>query len=145
MRKHKGINQQTGKLKKGYKYIGKKTKSGLPIIQKAGGIFNKKNTEPFKPLLDLSKYPQVKFENKSSKHLPFFIHKNNANNFCSMSHVLPNAGIEAFKDYNNGIIASVNNTYIGFLFFTTHKRNKLQGGNYFKLELICNNKNKEDR
>jgi len=34
IRKHKGINQRTGKLKKGYKYIGKKTKSGLSIIQK---------------------------------------------------------------------------------------------------------------
>ena len=36
-RKHQGIIQngkKRGKLKKGYKYIGKKTKSGLPIIKK---------------------------------------------------------------------------------------------------------------
>ena len=32
IRKHKGINQQTGKLKKGYKYSSKKLKSGLPQI-----------------------------------------------------------------------------------------------------------------
>ena len=34
IRKHKGINQQTGRLKKGYKYSGKKLKSGLPQIVK---------------------------------------------------------------------------------------------------------------
>ena len=34
IRKHLGINQQTGKLKKGYKYSGKKLKSGLPQIIK---------------------------------------------------------------------------------------------------------------
>ena len=39
LRKHKGINQQTGKLKKGYKYSGKKLKSGLPQIVK----INKRN------------------------------------------------------------------------------------------------------
>lgn len=33
-RKHSGINQTTGKLKKGYKYSGKKLKSGLPQIVK---------------------------------------------------------------------------------------------------------------
>jgi len=33
-RKHKGINQQTGRLKKGYKYSGKKLKSGLSQIIK---------------------------------------------------------------------------------------------------------------
>ena len=32
IRKHKGINQTTGRLKKGYKYSGKKLKSGLPQI-----------------------------------------------------------------------------------------------------------------
>lgn len=34
IRKHKGINQKTGKLKKGYRYSGKKLKSGLPKIIK---------------------------------------------------------------------------------------------------------------
>ena len=34
-RKHSGINQNTGKLKKGYKYSGKKLKSGLPQIVKS--------------------------------------------------------------------------------------------------------------
>jgi len=34
IRKHSGINQQTGRLKKGYKYSGKKLKSGLPKIIK---------------------------------------------------------------------------------------------------------------
>jgi len=34
MRKHSGINQSTGRLKKGYKYSGKKLKSGLPQIVK---------------------------------------------------------------------------------------------------------------
>ena len=33
-RKHNGINQITGKLKKGYKYSGKKLKNGLPKIIK---------------------------------------------------------------------------------------------------------------
>lgn len=40
MRKHSGINKKTGKLKKGYKYSGKKLKSGLSQIvktQKGGG------------------------------------------------------------------------------------------------------------
>ncbi len=32
LRKHSGINQQTGRLKKGYKYSGKKLKSGLRQI-----------------------------------------------------------------------------------------------------------------
>jgi len=41
MRKHKGINQKTGKLKKGYKYSGKKLKSGLPQIVRSKSI--KKN------------------------------------------------------------------------------------------------------
>lgn len=41
-RKHKGINKQTGKLKKGYKYSGKKLKSGLPQIIK---IQKKKKTK----------------------------------------------------------------------------------------------------
>lgn len=40
-RKHKGINSKTGKLKKGYKYSGKKLKSGLPEIIK---IKNKKKS-----------------------------------------------------------------------------------------------------
>lgn len=39
MRKHKGINQTTGRLKKGYKYSGRKLKSGLSQIIK---IQNKK-------------------------------------------------------------------------------------------------------
>lgn len=34
IRKHNGINQQTGRLKKGYRYSGKKLKSGLPQIIK---------------------------------------------------------------------------------------------------------------
>ena len=34
IRKHRGINQQSGKLKKGYKYSGKKLKSGIPQIIK---------------------------------------------------------------------------------------------------------------
>ena len=37
IRKHKGIHQTGGKqgrLKKGYKYSGQRTKSGLPIIIK---------------------------------------------------------------------------------------------------------------
>ena len=34
IRKHSGINQKTGKLKKGYKYSGKKLKSGLSQIVK---------------------------------------------------------------------------------------------------------------
>lgn len=34
IRKHSGINQSTGRLKKGYKYSGKKLKSGLPQIIK---------------------------------------------------------------------------------------------------------------
>jgi uncharacterized protein YycO len=34
IRKHRGINQQTGRLKKGFKYSGKKLKSGLPQIVK---------------------------------------------------------------------------------------------------------------
>lgn len=34
IRKHKGINQKTGRLKKGYRYSGKKLKSGLPEIVK---------------------------------------------------------------------------------------------------------------
>ena len=34
IRKHKGINKQTGKLNKGYKYSGKKLKSGIPQIIK---------------------------------------------------------------------------------------------------------------
>jgi hypothetical protein len=34
IRKHKGINQKTGRLNKGYKYSGKKSKSGLKQIVK---------------------------------------------------------------------------------------------------------------
>ena len=34
IRKHKGINQKTGKLNKGFKYSGKKLKSGLAEIVK---------------------------------------------------------------------------------------------------------------
>ena len=34
IRKHQGINQQTGRLKKGFKYSGKKLKNGLPQIIK---------------------------------------------------------------------------------------------------------------
>ena len=35
IRKHSGINKSTGRLKKGYKYSGKKLKSGLPQIVKS--------------------------------------------------------------------------------------------------------------
>ena len=34
IRKHKGINQKTGQLKPGFKYSGKRLKSGLPQIVK---------------------------------------------------------------------------------------------------------------
>ena len=34
IRKHQGINQKTGQLKPGYKYSGKRLKSGLPQIVK---------------------------------------------------------------------------------------------------------------
>jgi hypothetical protein len=34
IRKHKGINQKTGRLNKGYKYSGKVSKTGLKIIIK---------------------------------------------------------------------------------------------------------------
>ena len=43
IRKHSGINQKNGKLKKGYKYSGKKLKSGLPQIVKIKK--NKKNKQ----------------------------------------------------------------------------------------------------
>ena len=44
IRKHKGINQKTGKLKPGYVYTGEKTKSGLSKIKKVqkGGVSNRK-------------------------------------------------------------------------------------------------------
>lgn len=35
IRKHSGINQLTGRLKKGYRYSGEKLKSGLPRIVKS--------------------------------------------------------------------------------------------------------------
>lgn len=35
VRKHSGVNQQTGRLKKGFKYSGKKLKNGLPQIIKS--------------------------------------------------------------------------------------------------------------
>jgi hypothetical protein len=38
IRKHQGINQQTGRLKKGYRYSGKTLKSGLPQIIKTKNI-----------------------------------------------------------------------------------------------------------
>jgi hypothetical protein len=47
VRKHIGIHQtggKTGKLKKGYKYSGKKLKNGLPQIVKAKSKKNKKQT-----------------------------------------------------------------------------------------------------
>jgi hypothetical protein len=45
-RKHSGINQKTGRLNKGYKYSGKKLKSGLPqIIKIKKKKFKKKQTK----------------------------------------------------------------------------------------------------
>ena len=48
IRKHKGINQQSGKLKKGFKFSAKKLKSGLPeiikITQKIGGKYISKGS-----------------------------------------------------------------------------------------------------
>ena len=47
IRKHRGIHQtggKAGKLKKGYKYSGKKLKNGLPQIVKAKSKKNKKQT-----------------------------------------------------------------------------------------------------
>ena len=50
IRKHRGINQKTGRLKKGYTYSNQKLKSGLKKIikvQKGGqGILKKKPTKP---------------------------------------------------------------------------------------------------
>ena len=40
VRKHKGINQKTGRLKKGYFYTGKKTKSGLKEIKQVKSNFS---------------------------------------------------------------------------------------------------------
>ena len=42
MRKHSGINKKTGRLKKGYKYSGKKLKNGSPQIIKTSKIINKR-------------------------------------------------------------------------------------------------------
>ena len=61
VRKHQGINQKTGKLKRGYKYTGKKLKSGLPQIakiQKGGG----KITDAIKGYIE--------FDKKDSKSYP---------------------------------------------------------------------------
>ena len=45
IRKHKGINQSNGKLKKGFKYSGKKLKSGLPQIIKIKKLKTKTKTK----------------------------------------------------------------------------------------------------
>lgn len=140
IRKHQGINQKTGRLKKGYKYSGKTLKSGLKQIVKI------KKVQKGGQLVDLSKYPDFSTEQKSQKHLDFFVKKRYANDFCAMSDVLPGRPIEIFTEPGqNGLIAKVGDNYVGFLFFSVKKRSKLRGGNYFYLELICTTKNKERR
>ena len=135
-RKHRGIDPKTGKLKKGFKYSGKKLKSGLPEIIQCGG--NKSN-------IDFSKYPLFSAEQKSQKHMDYFVNKRNANEYCALSGVIPGKPVEAFKEYPNGIIAKINNKYVGFLLFTVKRRMKIKGGDYFNLELICTTKNKKNR
>ena len=44
VRKHKGINQQTGRLKKGYKYSGRKLSNGLSEIVKINKSVARKKT-----------------------------------------------------------------------------------------------------
>ena len=139
-RKHSGINQKTGKLKPGYKYSGKKLKSGLPQIIKI------KKIQKGGSLVDFSKYPDFSIEQKSQKHIDFFVKKEYANDFCSMSDVLPGRPKEIFTEQGqNGIIARVGDNYVGFLFFSVKRRSKIRGGDYFYLELICTTKNKERR
>lgn len=63
IRKHKGINQKTGKLKKGFKYSGKKLKSGLPVIVKI-----QKGGFPVKPKVFKQKGPSEKKYNDCRQH-----------------------------------------------------------------------------
>ena len=68
IRKHSGINQQTGRLKKGYKYSGKKLKSGLPKIikiTKGGGLKFKQRGPSEK------KYANCLKQGCSTKAMPF--------------------------------------------------------------------------
>ena len=60
-----------------------------------------------------------------------------ARGFCSMSNVLPASVDHSVRSDPNGIVAIYNDKIYGFLLFSQHKRNKLMGGNYLKLELIC--------
>ena len=140
IRKHSGINQKTGKLKKGYKYSGKKLKSGLSQIIKI------KKIQKGGSLIDFTKYPDFSIEQKSQKHIDFFVKKGYANDFCSMSDVLPGRPKDIFTEQGqNGIIARIGDNYVGFLFFSVKRRSKIRGGDYFYLELICTTKNKERR
>ena len=92
IRKHKGINQKTGKLKRGYKYTGKKLKSGLPQIvkiQKGGGVmdkikgqieFNKKDGKAYPEKNKIFKSLIKKIEHKDDrerivKNIPDYLRK----------------------------------------------------------------------
>lgn len=69
MRKHKGINQKNGRLKKGYKYSGKKLKSGLSQIIKGGGGLNP-NAKSFYPKGHLTFDEKVKVVNTDFNDCP---------------------------------------------------------------------------
>jgi phosphorylcholine metabolism protein LicD len=86
-RKHKGIIQKggnKGKLKKGYKFTGKRTKTGLPIIKKVRKVKYKKKQyggrEPFSPLfakdnlielLDVCKKLVESCDKNNIEYIPF--------------------------------------------------------------------------
>ena len=143
IRKHKGINQQTGKLKKGYKYSGKRLKNGLPQIIKVvkkqkGGIKEYNLNESKKSLLTFEKIDRSNKEHKE------FVKSKAPESFCSMSGVLPGSPTSNFFKYP-GYVAKVGDKYVGFMLFSFKKRRKLFGGDYVYLEMICATKNKIDR
>ena len=84
MRKHSGINKKTGRLKKGYKYSGKKLKSGLPQIVKV----QKGGTLEFKPKGDSeNKYANCQKHGCKTSQMPFCCPTYTpASGFCRINH-----------------------------------------------------------
>lgn len=65
MRKHQGINKKTGKLKKNFKYTGKKLKSGIKEIKKVPSKPTCKNYLKKKIKRNLKNFEKENFKNKT--------------------------------------------------------------------------------
>jgi serine/threonine protein kinase len=136
IRKHKGINQQTGKLKKGYKYSGKKLKNGLPQIIK---INNNKKQQSAGKVLGEGNYgcvvsPAYSCDNNIIKNKVSKLSNSNK------THPHPNVykSLKKIKNYQNYFIFPQKTCEINTNNININDKNNCEQVNLFRFKTISN-------